>query len=530
MERIFTGSIIGKINRIFKKKGYDIGDALTKADELEVKELEYEEAISKIVEELKKVITSTEESEIEKLLRGIKDAESNTKVIKFLSALKRALRKIRYLLYLIKKFNDENVKVLESILTAIKNYEDEYHKVSSAFVKFKELCRERYNSRKKIDDFVVRVNESITQMLNLAESAAASAEAFDYENAIKCLQQEKAKLVSILTEEFKIYEMEVSSFKKSIESEQLKGILFEHYKSQLWENTKLIKRKYFLKRLRNIIIATFVGLHLAGATATTISISYPNIFKRYDTYHTELVAKHPHEEIVFKSRDGYGISGWFFKNASTDKTIILLHGRSANKSYEMPYVKDFAKHYNVLVFDFRGHGENPYGTTSFGFYEVQDLIGALDYLSLRGIKEVAILGHSMGGAVAIMTAAAYKPSNIKIKAIIVEGTFANLRDTLDLAASNIFLPPTISWPAKKISQYIAGYKIDEVAPEKFISSVRYPILILQGNKDKTIPADSAKRLYSNAKGTKELYYFSGTHNVPNSSVSRLSLQFLEKHF
>lgn len=530
MNRIFTGGFIKKVGGIFKKKKFDITDALKKADELETKELEYEKVIAEIIEELKKIVTSTDESEVEKLLRGIKDIKSNRIVIKFLKDLKKVLRKIRYLLHLIRKFNDENIKVLEGIITAINNYRNTYHNIPRTLRILEELCRERHNSRKKINDFVVKINESIARMLGLIDAAIASTESFDYGSAIRDLQQEKENLVSILTEELKIYDTELTLFKDSVAEEQLKGAVFEHYKAQLWGDTKLIKKKYFLRRLRNIIIATFAGLHLAGIATTTISISYPNILKRYNVYHEELVTRHTKEDVIFRSKGGYNLSGWFFSNPNTNKTIILSHGRSANKSYEMPYVQEFVKHYNVFVFDFRGHGENPYGSTSLGFYETQDLMGALDYLESRGVEEVAILGHSMGGAVAIMAAAQYRSAGIQIKAVVTEGAYANLNELLNRAGKKFLLPPTISWPAKKLTQQIAGYDINTVAPERLIGQVNCPVLIMQADHDNMIPPDSAERLFKAAKGVKELRYFHGEHDVPNSSVADFSLQFLSKVF
>ena len=82
--------------------------------------------------------------------------------------------------------------------------------------------------------------------------------------------------------------------------------------------------------------------------------------------------------------------------------------------------------YNVLMFDFRGHGRSEGQHVSMGYYERQDLLGAVDYLQRWGIDRVGVMGFSMGGAVAMATA----PHSEAIRAVVSDGGFACLSDAI----------------------------------------------------------------------------------------------------
>ncbi|MBX3064149.1 MAG: alpha/beta fold hydrolase, partial [Anaerolineae bacterium] len=113
-----------------------------------------------------------------------------------------------------------------------------------------------------------------------------------------------------------------------------------------------------------------------------------------------------YQDISFLSRDGIRLRGWWLPTASDHAlgTIILCAGQDG--SMEGDTVQVVALHhagFNVLMFDWRGHGRSDGDMVTMGALEVNDLLGALDYLDeQRGINRVGVLGFSMGGAVALM--------------------------------------------------------------------------------------------------------------------------------
>ena len=106
------------------------------------------------------------------------------------------------------------------------------------------------------------------------------------------------------------------------------------------------------------------------------------------------------EDIEFKAKDGVKIKGWLIPSSS-NKLIVLTHVGGLTKygsttefsSFSKLYNKEIeflktAKHlhnenYNVLMFDFRNHGESDPspngGKAAVGLEEYQDVVAAMDF-------------------------------------------------------------------------------------------------------------------------------------------------------
>lgn len=90
--------------------------------------------------------------------------------------------------------------------------------------------------------------------------------------------------------------------------------------------------------------------------------------------------------------------------------VVLLHGFLENKSMWDKYIDTLTKNYRVITVDLLGHGE----TESLGYVHVMEdqadmIYAVLIYLRLR---KVVLVGHSMGGYVALAFAELY-PDHVK---------------------------------------------------------------------------------------------------------------------
>lgn len=508
-----------KVQKKLKKKGYDIAHLIDKTNELANRELDHELVIDTTIKQVKII---SDELDVKNL------GKNSRAYLNRLRKIKKALRMLRLVIHRTKKFNDEDIKYLRKIIETVESYQKDGNKLNSALKHLLELCSQKKQLREHIDELLVSTRKPVDKMLVSIDKALDKK--ITRNKLIEELQNEKKELIAMIEDELKIYGIEVDLLKKTVGIEQLRNVMFNYADEKSFRSKKLtlIKRSYLMKRLRKAILVSVMGMHLAGIGVSTVAMSTPVVFWAYNNNYQEMVQKHAHEEVTFKARDGYSLKGWFFNNPNTDKTIVICHGRSSNKSYEMPYIQDMVKKYNVFAFDFRHHGDDSWGTTSIGYHEIKDLQGALDLMASRGIHDVALFGHSMGGAVAIMTAVQYRSPNLQIRTIVTEGAYADLNGVLEKAGR--LVPRTISWPAKKLSQAVAGYKVSDVEPVKYIGGVNCPILLLQAKEDKVIPANSAKRLYRAAQGIKSVRYFHGEHNVPNNQVSQFAMEFLGRYF
>lgn len=90
--------------------------------------------------------------------------------------------------------------------------------------------------------------------------------------------------------------------------------------------------------------------------------------------------------------------------------VVLLHGFLENKTMWNRYIETLTKNHRVITIDLLGHGE----TESLGYVHVMEdqadvIYAVLIYLKLR---KVVLVGHSMGGYVALAFAELY-PDHVK---------------------------------------------------------------------------------------------------------------------
>lgn len=242
-----------------------------------------------------------------------------------------------------------------------------------------------------------------------------------------------------------------------------------------------------------------------------------------------------YEEVTFPTPDGLNLRGWFIPSAAqTDKTIIILHGYPADKGDVLRWGIFLQPVYNLLFFDFRGLGQSEGSYTTVGYLEPQDLLGALDYLKSRkelNPDKIGIMGFSLGGAVAIMTAS-QAPG---IKAIVADSAFAKLDNMLEIVYKNFFfIKKPFIWMTKLWARLFLKVDVNKIAPQEAAKEVTIPLLIINGEKDILITPENAQAIYNNAAGPKELWLVKGAeHGVSyfaaKDEYEKKALDFFQKY-
>ncbi|MDE0470569.1 MAG: alpha/beta fold hydrolase [Ekhidna sp.] len=102
-----------------------------------------------------------------------------------------------------------------------------------------------------------------------------------------------------------------------------------------------------------------------------------------------------------------------FKTIGTGKPLIILHGIFGSSDNWQTLGKDFAKYANVYLVDLRNHGKSPHSDEFNYKTMVEDIVELLDD---EGLEKVNLLGHSMGGKVAMYLAALHPE---KIERLVV---------------------------------------------------------------------------------------------------------------
>jgi fermentation-respiration switch protein FrsA (DUF1100 family) len=214
------------------------------------------------------------------------------------------------------------------------------------------------------------------------------------------------------------------------------------------------------------------------------------------------------EDVSFPARDGTGLGGWFIPTPRADRAVIFCHGHAGSMDPDVQYAPWFHQAgFNVLMFDFRAHGRSAGERVSFGALERQDLQGALDYLAQRGIERVGVLGFSMGGAVALLTAG----QDERIAAVVSDGGFARLEDTVVGWARHLKGLPTwlariLAGAVRTVAGWRLGVSLRGIDPVDWIGRIApRPVLLVHGDRDPYVSVAGVEALYAAAGEPKELW-------------------------
>jgi len=127
-----------------------------------------------------------------------------------------------------------------------------------------------------------------------------------------------------------------------------------------------------------------------------------------------------YEKVIFPSRDGLTLFGWYLPGAKR-AAIIFVHGLgSAGIDLTFHAAPLVWAGYGALLIDLRAHSCSDGDVSTYGVREGQDVAGAVDYLLTRGdvdANKIGVLGISLGAQAALRGAL----MTDAIRAIVLEG-------------------------------------------------------------------------------------------------------------
>lgn len=212
-----------------------------------------------------------------------------------------------------------------------------------------------------------------------------------------------------------------------------------------------------------------------------------------------------YEDVSFPSmNEKFTLRGWFLPAQDNHSVIILMHGEGSHRADPSVGILDIASQlvkngYNVLMFDLRGHGESDGNMKSAGYYEKEDLTGAVEYVKGHGFDSIGVIGFSMGASTALITAA----ENKDIDAIVADSSFADLQDIMEPEFSKRSPFPTFFLqPLLFMVKIMYGVDFNAIRPIECVPEIApRPIFFIHGELDETIPVEHARRLYQASLNT-----------------------------
>ncbi len=203
----------------------------------------------------------------------------------------------------------------------------------------------------------------------------------------------------------------------------------------------------------------------------------------------------PFEEIFLDTPDGARLNLLYFPASTQPRrgVVLYFHGNRDNLQRWGQLHADFTRRgYDFAVPDYRGYGKSTGHPNERRYYDDARLV--YDWLHHRcPAGQIVLYGRSLGTGMACFLAA-----HVRAKALILETPFDNIPGLIGshLGGSNIPFRPAYFFPN-----------------DRHLRQSELPSLLFHGDKDRTVPPESALRLRNCLKPGDEFVFIpGGTHH------------------
>jgi len=213
----------------------------------------------------------------------------------------------------------------------------------------------------------------------------------------------------------------------------------------------------------------------------------------------------PREPLTIASPAG-PLPAWFIRarDGAPGPAVVLVHGWDSNRERMFPNARFLhAAGFHTLLFDVRGHGENPPEVLpiSGGEFGADAAAAVAAARSRPEVTSVGLLGHSMG-AVGAVLAAAFEPG---VGALVATAIPAHprllTRRTFQLAGLRIPSPLAhpLAWLTLRVYLRPRGHRPGRVNALRAIRRFPGPLLVVHGTADEVVPLRHAELLVRAAR-------------------------------
>jgi pimeloyl-ACP methyl ester carboxylesterase len=187
--------------------------------------------------------------------------------------------------------------------------------------------------------------------------------------------------------------------------------------------------------------------------------------------------------------------------------LVLLHGFTQSSELWHPIVADFAKHYQVLVPDLRGHGRstNPIGQ----FTHRQAALDIFALLDQVGINRFKAIGFSAGGC-ALQHMATQQPARVESMVLIGAASYWPEQTRALFRAISVD-DPNLDWEPLRQRHFYGDEQIRALINQvhgfcdsyddmnftaPYLSTISAKTLIMYGDRDRFHPVSLAVEMYN----------------------------------
>lgn len=189
--------------------------------------------------------------------------------------------------------------------------------------------------------------------------------------------------------------------------------------------------------------------------------------------------------------------------------------------------------YPLVMFDLRGHGLSNGMFQTLGIREARDVEAIQRWTRKKAPAAGVILwGFSLGGSAVLQAAAA----SDKYRAIIVQGCFARISETIDVHARVWAGLPAYLKPLFRLTEWFFLLRLDWLAenhdPVHIARNIKCPTMLITGLDDIKAPPEAARELFSQlqSRGNELLLIPNHGHSgsFADDCMEDAVLQFIER--
>jgi pimeloyl-ACP methyl ester carboxylesterase len=207
-----------------------------------------------------------------------------------------------------------------------------------------------------------------------------------------------------------------------------------------------------------------------------------------------------------------------------DEAVVLLHGLSGSGRWWARNVPALARHYRVAAPDTVGFGRTRATGPLPDFDALADVLA--EWMRASGLAPAHVVGHSMGGQLAIHLAVRH-PELVRRLVLACAAGIPRPRGPRELLRFAMELAPPARWGDPRFFPVIVGDALlagprsilralmhiihDDVRP--LLPKIQAPTLIVWGAEDRLVPPEHGRTMRETIPGARLLVISHAAHNV-----------------